>query len=436
MRNILAVLLFSIIATQSSAVTSEVFRVKMQEVTPVELKDTVLESGESVIVRGQDNSRGTVTIHVGDGQTSGGVIVSDPFSLKAPYQRQLLRSEYTIAPYGNAVYSNGVWELITPRSGASYSAVNTGGVVIASSYAISRVDADDTSSNSGFTGDILNDTAYTVRTNFVVNGYEENAMYMETTTFRAAFSNLAVYAWVGSNLLGMTNNAIGTTMLVDTPVHESAAIPLGWWLSQMSGRYGEDWSSFSARSTVDLAYQDLKMSPYLSCVSTGNTGSVVWRRNFLDGSTRDLMTLSTTNKEFHIATYEGTTTSVVVRIDASIPFAAAPVIQMTSNLTNIAWINLATTSDWPASTWYTVGGVRKWRVFTLTAVKPSSSTAFFRVQGTATNTVEEALLLEVPLHVIGNATISGISKIILPTSTNGLTSGILWNDSGTVKVMP
>lgn len=35
-----------------------------------------------------------------------------------------------------------------------------------------------------------------------------------------------------------------------------------------------------------------------------------------------------------------------------------------------------------------------------------------------------------------NLTVTGISKIILPTSTNGLTSGMLWNDGGTIKVTP
>lgn len=30
----------------------------------------------------------------------------------------------------------------------------------------------------------------------------------------------------------------------------------------------------------------------------------------------------------------------------------------------------------------------------------------------------------------------GVSQIILPTATNGLVSGTLWNDAGTVKVMP
>ncbi len=436
MRNIISVLFCVSIAGTSSAVTSEVIRVKMQEATPIELKDTVLESGESVIVRNEDNSRGTVTIHVGDGQTAGGSIVSDPFSLKSPYQRQLLRSEYTIAPYGNAVYINGVWNLISPVASGSYSAANTGGVEIVSSYPLSRVGCDKILSNAYFNGDRLNEVSYAVRTNFTVGAQEDNAPYMGAVSFRGACSNLTVYAWVGSNLLGTTNNAISTTFLVGTPVHESAAIPRGWWLSEMSGRYGEDWSSWGAKSTVDLAFQDLKMSPYLSCVSAGNTGSVVWRRNYLDGSTRDLMMLSTTNKEFHIAHYEHTTTSVVVRIDASLPFAAAPVIQMTTNLLNVVWTNMDTTSDWPATTWYTVDGVRKWRVFTLTTTYPGNSMAFFRVQGTSTNTAEEALLLEIPLKVTSDLTVSGISKIILPTSTNGLTSGILWNDSGTVKVMP
>ena len=38
----------------------------------------------------------------------------------------------------------------------------------------------------------------------------------------------------------------------------------------------------------------------------------------------------------------------------------------------------------------------------------------------------------------GNALVAtqGVSKIILPTSTNGLVPGTLWNDGGTVKVAP
>ncbi len=37
---------------------------------------------------------------------------------------------------------------------------------------------------------------------------------------------------------------------------------------------------------------------------------------------------------------------------------------------------------------------------------------------------------------LSNLTCSGVTKIILPTSTNGLTSGMLWNDAGTIKVKP
>ena len=44
--------------------------------------------------------------------------------------------------------------------------------------------------------------------------------------------------------------------------------------------------------------------------------------------------------------------------------------------------------------------------------------------------------VEGSLIVTTNLTVSGVSKIILPTSTNGLTSGILWNNGGTVSVMP
>lgn len=41
------------------------------------------------------------------------------------------------------------------------------------------------------------------------------------------------------------------------------------------------------------------------------------------------------------------------------------------------------------------------------------------------------------LVAVGTLTATqGVSQIILPTSTNGLVSGTLWNDGGTVKVMP
>ena len=49
---------------------------------------------------------------------------------------------------------------------------------------------------------------------------------------------------------------------------------------------------------------------------------------------------------------------------------------------------------------------------------------------------------EAELDVVGNAivrtnlTVQGVTQIILPTATNGLVSGTLWNDGGTVKVMP
>ena len=35
-----------------------------------------------------------------------------------------------------------------------------------------------------------------------------------------------------------------------------------------------------------------------------------------------------------------------------------------------------------------------------------------------------------------NITITGVAKIILPTSTNGLTTGMLWNDTGIIRIKP
>ncbi len=40
------------------------------------------------------------------------------------------------------------------------------------------------------------------------------------------------------------------------------------------------------------------------------------------------------------------------------------------------------------------------------------------------------------VSMTSNLTVLGVSKIILPTSTNGLASGMLWNNSGTISIMP
>ena len=408
---IIAVSVF--LCASAHAITSEVVRIKFQEVTPAELVDTMLEAGEAVVTRDESNSQGTVTIHVGDGATPGGAIVSDPFSFKAAYTRQLLRSEYTMTPYGNAAYSNNVWDLITPIGSGYYSAANTGGVFISSAYPIARVEGTKISSHSALTENAINTTIYTVSTNFVIGAEEtDDSVPSMADSYRAGVSNLIVYTWVGSHLLGITNNATSSTFLVGTPAHESAAIPLGWWQGQMTNHYGQDWSLYGAYAPVDLAYQDLWHNPYVSCVSTGYAGSVVWRRNYYNGETRDLMTLTTTNREFHIATYEATTTSVVVRIDASLPFASAPVIQFTTNLHNAVWTNLTTACDWPISSWYTESGVRKWRVFTLSASYATTDQAFFKVNGTATNTPVEALTLDVPLRMYDYGTSTYRSVIL------------------------
>ena len=61
--------------------------------------------------------------------------------------------------------------------------------------------------------------------------------------------------------------------------------------------------------------------------------------------------------------------------------------------------------------------------------------AFADTGGNALDPSSTSTLLN--LIARGNVTATqGVSQIILPTSTNGLVSGTLWNDGGTVKVMP
>ena len=56
--------------------------------------------------------------------------------------------------------------------------------------------------------------------------------------------------------------------------------------------------------------------------------------------------------------------------------------------------------------------------------------------GIGTNTPSERLHVNGNVLIETNLIATGISKIILPASTNGLTTGILWNDAGTIRVMP
>lgn len=51
-------------------------------------------------------------------------------------------------------------------------------------------------------------------------------------------------------------------------------------------------------------------------------------------------------------------------------------------------------------------------------------------------TVKNSATINNSLTVATNLTVTGVSYIILPTSTNGLASGMLWNNSGTISIMP
>jgi hypothetical protein len=228
--------------------------------------------------------------------------------------------------------------------------------------------------------------------------------YVDNVNFRASISNMSVWAWVGTGLLGITNDARCSTLLVGDPAIDDAAISRGWFLSSMANHRGDDWSTYAATTTVDAAWQPIRHNPYLSCVSTGNAGNLVWQRRYASGTTRDLMTLSSTNHTYHMVAYTLDSTSVVVQIDASCPFASAPVIQVCTNLPEQIWSNLTTTSTWPTTTWTrATSGALLYPVFELSANISLTNQAFYRVSATATNTDLDALTLSVPITIQPNA---------------------------------
>lgn len=412
--NFLALTMLAFCACTCIAATSTVTRIRPQEITSLETADTVLDRGELVYCRDEANTLSAIALRIGDGTTPGGTIVSDAFALRTPFMRQLRRDEYQVTTYGNVTYSNAAWEIITRRTDSTASSANTGTLVISSAYPIAQVLGTDIQANVSLYGDSLNARIYSICTNYSFSAVENDAIYMGAVTFQCTITGLSVWAWVGTGLLNITNDARTSVLLVSEPTTDDSAISRGWFLSSMANHRGDDWSTYAATSTVDAAWQPIRHNPYLSCVSTGNAGNLVWQRRYASGTTRDLMTLSSTNDTYHMTAYTLGSTSIVVQIDAACPFVTSPVIQSCTNLIDHNWTNLTTTSTWPTTTWTrATSGALLYPVFTLTADIVASSNAFFRVSGSYTNTDSDALTVAVPIYApsfIGSgASLSGIT---------------------------
>jgi hypothetical protein len=400
-RTFLALVFLALCACSSIAATSSVSRIRPQEITSIETADTILDRDELVYSRDEANSGSGIALRIGDGATPGGTIVSDVFALRTPFLRQLRRDEYQVTTFGNVTFSNSAWEMITRRSDTSASAANTGTLVISSSYPIAEVLGTFAYNATALSGDDLNARTYTIKTNYSFTAAEQSGIYPITVNFQASISNMSVWAWVGTGLLGITNDARCSTLLVGDPATDDAAISRGWFLSSMANHRGDDWSTYGATTTVDAAWQPIRHNPFVSCVSTGSAGNLTWQRRLANGATRRLMELSSTNRTFAMVAYMSSSSNVVVQIDASCPFASAPIIQVCTNLPEQIWSNLTTTSTWPTTTWTrAASGALLYPVFELSAAINQTNQGFYRVSATATNTDLDALSLSVPLVLL------------------------------------
>jgi hypothetical protein len=398
------------------ATTSAVSRIKPQEITTIEIADTVLDRDELVYCRDEANIAGTIALRIGDGATPGGALVSDAFALRTSFLRPLRRDEYQIMTYGNVTYSNAAWQMLTRRTASSMNLSNTGALVISSAYPIAQVLGSQSGSDSCvLMGDELNVRNFSIKTNYTIWANEIYDAPPETTIpYYLSISNMTVWAWVGSSYIGVTNDVRASDILVADPAADASAISRGWFLSAMAGHRGDDWSAYAATTPVDAAWQPIRHNPYLSCISSGNAGNLVWQRRYASGITRDLMTLSSTNRTYGMtATYTGT--NIEVLVDASCPFAAMPIIQACTNLISGNWTNLTTVSTWPTTTWSrAASGALRHPTFTLTAPIDTSTPVFFRVVGTSTNTDLDALTLSVPITLLpNNATNAPASGVTL-----------------------
>lgn len=382
----------------------------IQKMTDGEAIDTVLNEGEVVAIA-TETDPATVHLRYGDGETAGGIIVADPYAVQSAYHRALSRSEYSVVMSGRATVTNGVYWLLTAGAASAYDAANVGALTIrprAAGTLLSGVSYVRDDYASYFSEDEYPD--YTAgATNIVLSAQQIQMPPIVGGTVLSVVSNLAVYGWVGTHLIGSTNDCRGTVLLVMDAASDAEALNLGTHNRLMANHRAENWSLYAATQAVDMAWQDVWLSPYARLTGTAKGADLALTTP--NGMLiTNALSIHYDRQACTIVGYILGATNVTLLIEAGVTMTNAPVIMATtSNLTSAIWTARVTATDWPTETWYTASSGRRFQTWTLTANKtPGAAQEFFKVQGypaPATNSVT----VNLPLIPAGGITMGAVT---------------------------
>lgn len=379
----------------------------VERMTELETRDTVPAEGEIVAV--VEDGAQTVQLRYGDGATAGGLIVADPYSLKSAYYRPLTRDEYSLMLSGNAVVTNGVYYMITPHAANDYQAANTGSITITprtEGTLISSVSYGTQQYGAKLTTTVLPDYT-TGATNVLLQAAMIPATPLDPGTAYMMLSNLVINGWVGAHLIGATNDCRGTLLMVRDAVEDDEPVNLGEHNRLLRDHRGEDWSLYPATSRVQIAHQELMLSPNVRLRANAGGADIALTTPFGTLVT-NAISINYDPQACTIVGYALGATQATLWVESSVTMTNAPVVQWTTNaLSSNVWADASTVTDWPTNTLYTAGDGTIFATWTLTAPRHvGAHYEFYRVMGypaPATNNIT----LNLPLVPAAGITLDG-----------------------------
>lgn len=380
----------------------------IEKMSEAEALDTILDEGELTAIKTATDPA-TVQLRYGDGETAGGIIVADPYAVQSAYHRLLSRSEYSIIISGRAVVTNGVYRLLTGVAASAYDEENTGAITIRPRSAgtlLSGVSYVRDDYACDFGEDEFPD--YTAgATNILLTAQQMQMPPLVGGTVRCVVSNLAVYGWVGTHLIGSTNDCRGNVLLVRDAQGDDEALNLGEHNRLLLNHRAENWSLYAATQQVNLAWQDLLLNPYAKWTGTAKGADLTLTTP--NGTLiTNALSIRYDRTACTIVAYVLSATNVMMIVEAGVSMTNAPTILGTvSNLSSAIWTARSTTSDWPTQTWYTASSGKRFPTWTLRAARTvGAAQEYFKVSGYPAP-VTNGVTVNLPLIPAGGITMHG-----------------------------
>jgi hypothetical protein len=392
-------------------------RVRVQRMLPIETTDTILDEGELVVVEDEAGA-GIPSLRIGDGVTPGGQIAESAYAARAGQRRMLRRAEYHVAISGATTYSNGVYTLLTPRSGvSSLDPANVGAITITpvAGGLLSGVTYDSATTNA-----VVTDTAqdgYASWETLSIAGAESSrlALLPGGGDVACSISNIAVYAWTGLHLIGHTNDLRAAVLWVGDPSSDDDAISRGYFEGRLDGRWGNDWARHRASTNVLVNWHAIALNPFISLTSTSRGFS------FRDRDGTNLLSVSRARRTYEIVAFQLSGTNVSLWVEDSAEFSTAPWVEHAPISTGTAsWKALSTTTTWPTSSWVVTSTGSRYKAYRLDATSPGPG--FLRVAVSDLSSTADGLTLDVPIRlhnidqiIVGDAP---LGSVVASVATN------------------